>query len=719
MFNVYRNKYRAAAGLLAVMLAFCLVLGSVPFAAEAAASLAVNPASSNAGAATNYNFTFTANDVSLATGDVAGKDMEIVFPEGFAVSSSPAVEVDVTVNSEVYYAYVAPVVDSANSPYKATLTVPASIGLPASAMVSSVAIKGLAVTNTKTAGSYAVSVTFKGPATPVTVQENVTINPVVGSITLTSPTTTPTGTAGSRVSVLVKGEVKDIAGNPYANIGINFSATKPDGTPVDTSGLTVSPSSVATMADGTFAATVQFTPTKAGTYTVTVSAGDKSDSFNVTVNPAAAAKLVWVGPPTSSISPTGRTALTVQLRDQHDNPVSTTSAITVDLAAFDSSKAMAGRFYDAATGGSEITSVTIPAGSNSATVYLQPLNADSSITVEARAAGLTAAKIESLSVAAAQPDVSFTFNGLDNPPYGTVDFSITVKVADNGAISEDTPLRYKAVVEKDDSPLNEQSIKYPDVGDDPNDPSTWSEITTDESGEVWFGPQDGFTLQALPELTGEGVTTPFRTTLDNGTYSVTVYLMDISNSSNPVALGSATKTFTIAGMSRQLNAGWNVLSTPLKLAGDGGLQALGFNNDNLDIAWTYVNGQWSQVTTQALNPLQGYVVKVKQNIIANYTFKKAATVQEAVPPTRDLSAGWNLVGVGTDDTSKNVSNVLASVKGKYSVVVNPGLGNAVWGKSAVTADDNEQPSVGRGDAYWVFMNEPGTLAGLMAPEMAQ
>ncbi len=688
MFNVYRNKYRAAAGLLAVMLAFCLVLGSVPFAAEAAESLTVSPASSNAGAESNYNF--TASGLNLAAGDVAGKGLDVVFPSGFVVSSSPAVEVGVTVNGEVYYAYVAPVVDSINSPYKATLTVPASIGLPQGGIVTAVSVKGLVVTNTTTAGSYSVSLTFTGPEPDKTLTQQITINPVVGNVTLTSPTTDPTGTAGSQVSVLVKGEVKDVAGQPYSGIGVNFSAKDPQESNVT---LTVSPSSVTTMADGTFAATVQFTPTKAGTYTVMVSAGGESATFNVVVNPAAAARLVWVSPPTSSISLTGRTALTVQLQDQYGNAVNApTDGVAVDLAAFDpTTKAMAGRFYNAATGGSEITSVTIPAGSNNDTVYLEPLAAAAgkTIKVEARAASLTVASANISVGAAPTPPSTITLAASSN---GVAGYVQEIKVLLDKVADQNYTLTVNLL--------------------DGANPASWA---------TWDTVKDTNYLAAGSKGNGDTFTFPadqqemciyVYTTAEAAGKNLTVKVSGIGTSEPTAPISYA------ADMTRSLNKGWNVLSTPLKLAGDGGLQALGFNDSNFEIAWTYVNGGWSQVTTQALNPLQGYFVKTRQAVNLNYTFKRAARVEEAVPPTRDLSAGWNLVGVGTNDTSKEVSDILASVKGKYAVVVNPGMGN-VDGWTAVTADNDTQPKIGAGDAYWVYMTAPGTLAGLMAPEMAQ
>ncbi len=143
-----------------------------------------------------------------------------------------------------------------------------------------------------------------------------------------------------------------------------------------------------------------------------------------------------------------------------------------------------------------------------------------------------------------QPEVTFTFTGLDNVIVGTVDFSITTKVTNNGAIADNIPLRYKAVVTKDGSALADQVIKYPEATDDREDPSTWSSFTTDSNGTVCFGPSTGFTLTQLQALlSAEGVTTPFQADFAAGEYSVTVSLLDISG--EEVELGSGEKTFIL------------------------------------------------------------------------------------------------------------------------------------------------------------------------------
>ena len=146
--------------------------------------------------------------------------------------------------------------------------------------------------------------------------------------------------------------------------------------------------------------------------------------------------------------------------------------------------------------------------------------------------------------ASIKPEVNFAFTGLVDVTAGTVSFTITTKVTNNGAIANDIPLRYKAVVTKDGEPLADQVIKYPEMTD-VDWPNQYHTFTTDAEGTAYFGPSTGFTLTQLPELlSAGGVTTPFQAEFAAGEYSVTVSLLDISDEGE-VELGSGTKGFSV------------------------------------------------------------------------------------------------------------------------------------------------------------------------------
>ena len=96
-----------------------------------------------------------------------------------------------------------------------------------------------------------------------------------------------------------------------------------------------------------------------------------------------------------------------------------------------------------------------------------------------------------------EPEVNFTFTGLDEVIAGEVGFTVNTKVTDNNAIANDIPLRYKAVIIKDGSALADQIIKYPEAGDDLEDPSKWHTFTTDSNGIAYFGPVSLYTSRCV------------------------------------------------------------------------------------------------------------------------------------------------------------------------------------------------------------------------------
>ena len=126
-----------------------------------------------------------------------------------------------------------------------------------------------------------------------------------------------------------------------------------------------------TIAAGQSAATVYFQATTAGDYTVTASdaspangatgLADASDTLAVT--PGTPTQLTLTD--TTSVVAGARAAYTVTRRDAQGNAASPGTAQTVYLTATGSG----GAFYDAASGGSLVTSVTIAAGQSAATVY--------------------------------------------------------------------------------------------------------------------------------------------------------------------------------------------------------------------------------------------------------------------------------------------------------------------------------------------------------------
>ncbi|MBI2957352.1 MAG: hypothetical protein HYY32_00775, partial [Chloroflexi bacterium] len=95
-----------------------------------------------------------------------------------------------------------------------------------------------------------------------------------------------------------------------------------------------------------------------------------------------------------------------------------------------------------------------------------------------------------------------------------------------------------------------------------------------------------------------------------------------------------------------LPAGWNLLSTPIKLSSGAQRMDQIFNAQqaaNVEIMYGYVGGQWRQLGgSDALLPLDAVYVKVNPGVTA--TANLVPSSDPSSPPSRTLQAGANLVG---------------------------------------------------------------------------
>jgi len=192
-----------------------------------------------------------------------------------------------------------------------------------------------------------------------------------------------------------------------------------------------------------------------------------------------------------------------------------------------------------------------------------------------------------------------------------------------------------------------------------------------------------------------------------------------------------------------LPRGWNTLSTPVLLARDRIDQVIA-DVAKVDIVYVYSNTdfRWHQVYEDnssgsgyrimtgsnpdstvdlefRVKPLEATYVKMKGDSKAY--FYPANYV--STPPTRDLTAGWNLISPAIDvmdDEEMPADMVLSSLNdtGEYSQVVSPGLGCQESWVYVPAGDDlgedpyeEYEPLMEAGRGYWVYVTEPGTLAG--------
>ncbi len=118
------------------------------------------------------------------------------------------------------------------------------------------------------------------------------------------------------------------------------------------------------------------------TATDTTTSSITGSQTGITVNAASASKLVITG--STSINRNTRTAYTITLRDQYNNPATSSTATSVTLSDGTGN----GAFYAGSSGGSAITSTSIPASTSSVTVYWT-CSSGGSYTLTAAATGLT------------------------------------------------------------------------------------------------------------------------------------------------------------------------------------------------------------------------------------------------------------------------------------------------------------------------------------------
>ncbi|MFA7198614.1 MAG: hypothetical protein WC093_04925 [Methanoculleus sp.] len=179
------------------------------------------------------------------------------------------------------------------------------------------------------------------------------------------------------------------------------------------------------------------------------------------------------------------------------------------------------------------------------------------------------------------------------------------------------------------------------------------------------------------------------------------------------------------GYREGLAPGWNTLSFPMALENNT-WQAVTHSGDGLNYSvactWDAANQRWVQVTgASKINPLDAVYI-----LMNDYDRLSVAISPEIMgPPTKDLKAGWNLVGPAYDlkngpievpdnylwwgePYGTSLVKALASVE--ETIVVSPSINPEAW---VYTVEDKKKnaPDMDATCGYWVFMENPDTLAG--------
>lgn len=169
----------------------------------------------------------------------------------------------------------------------------------------------------------------------------------------------------------------------------------------------------------------------------------------------------------------------------------------------------------------------------------------------------------------------------------------------------------------------------------------------------------------------------------------------------------------------RLHPGWNTLSTPIKLHStmDTWGEFATANGLSVQIAYSW-NGTAFVATdpAAALNPLDAiYVLMNAQAAAEIVPFEGVSS-----PPSKAMTAGWNLVGPAFLDTEMSVKEALTSVffapsaganatpQWGYSQVMSPAANLSPW---AYVRDSAVVPKMQLGEGYWVSMVNAGQLSG--------
>jgi len=237
-----------------------------------------------------------------------------------------------------------------------------------------------------TAPGMPVLTVSSGALTPATQQQNIFVSAPTTLVFSSAPQTMVT--AGT-VSAAVTLESRDMFGNPSpvsANTPITLGVSA---MPFDFCGdpacVTLNP--MVQLSMGTSSTTFYFRSTVAGPYTLTASSSLGNPSQLNTVIPAAASQLVFTTLEQTRNVGQCSNVVTVQRRDQHNNPV-TTGALQLTLGT----TAASGFTFHAGAGCAmpAITMATIPAGMSSVSFYFVG-TVPATVQLSANASGVTGA----------------------------------------------------------------------------------------------------------------------------------------------------------------------------------------------------------------------------------------------------------------------------------------------------------------------------------------
>jgi len=202
---------------------------------------------------------------------------------------------------------------------------------------------------------------------------------------------------------------------------------------------------------------------------------------------------------------------------------------------------------------------------------------------------------------------------------------------------------------------------------------------------------------------------------DNVDYAPWLYLTTAANGGDTVANIVANEVPAYA-QSVVLSGSWNTFSVPIGLDGQYNTWAELYTLTNLDYSVAYRFNPTTQqfvalatTTEYAIAPGEGFYIKMNSAGNIPYCYSTQFTI-----PSRDLKAGWDLIGGGMEARSEVGSCISIATTGStagYTHIISPQENASSWVYIAEAAAAHDFVP---GEGYWVFMAGDRTL-GLFDP----
>ncbi len=165
---------------------------------------------------------------------------------------------------------------------------------------------------------------------------------------------------------------------------------------------------------------------------------------------------------------------------------------------------------------------------------------------------------------------------------------------------------------------------------------------------------------------------------------------------------------------RYLEKGWNTLSVPIYLDNNAWEEIAACLDENIAYRFNASTQAWELMTTGSkLDPLDAIYIRMNsENIVP-----LVVSVSIRSPPVKELKRGWNLIGLAVwEEENMLVDQALVSVEltpdgnRGYTIVVSPPLNRESWTVYTI-GQPGEKPLMNKNKGYWVYMENPGNLAG--------